>query len=231
MRKLFGASLTVVFTIFFAFGTVFAESSPSSKCAVAMSGITLIEATSATHSWDTILTTVIKVPEQKDLAFDVSLQCGLYTDTLVKSKGGNKDTSTAEAGVSVRVKVTDPDGNVTYAGPAGEDGVVFARRSQTLSAKLQGILGLATDPDTGELLLEVLEPEEIQLILNTMNANAFNFLFPNCTSGVHTIEVQAEIATGTTSQEGSAEALATIGLGSMVVEEVRMANGSVGNTL
>lgn len=230
MRKLAIVCLAVVMAVALSFGAVFAEGTPSSKCAVAMSGITLIEATSGTASWDTILTTIIKVPEQKDLAFDVSLQCGLYTDTLVKSKGGIKDTSTAEASVKVRVKVTDSDGIVKYAGPAGADGVVFARRSQTLSAKLQGILGLATDGD-GNLILEILEPEEIQLILDTMNANAFNFLLPNCTSGIHTVEVQAEIDTGTSFQEGSAEALATIGLGSMVTEEVRMANGSDGNTL
>ncbi len=69
------------------------------------------------------------------------------------------------------------------------------------------------------------DPEELRLILQTLNANAFNFLLPDVVSGVHEITVQArayanvELADG---QQGDAEAKAYIGLGSMHVDEVRL---------
>ena len=136
--------------------------SQSAKTGAATSSLTLLEAAPQTFSWDPILTTVIRVPQQKELIFDVSLQCGLYTDTVVKSKGGTKDTSTATARVAVRVvvqRILGEDaagepvlGERTYAGPnegqAGGFGVVFCSRTQTLSAKLQGIIeNLSCFPD------------------------------------------------------------------------------------
>ena len=51
----------------------------------------MLEAASQTYSWDPVLSTRIRVPQQEDLVFDVTLQCGLYTDTLVKTSGGRKD--------------------------------------------------------------------------------------------------------------------------------------------
>ena len=81
---------------------VFAQMS-SAKGSAAISGATIIDATDQTNSWDPVLSTYIKVPQDKELVFDVSLECGLYTDTLVRSKGGNKDTSTAMADVKVHV--------------------------------------------------------------------------------------------------------------------------------
>lgn len=92
MKKFSITSFTIFLTVFFIFGTALAESLPSAKSAVAISDITLIQSTTETHSWDPILVSSIKVPEQIDLVFHVSLECGLYTDTLVKSKGGNVDS-------------------------------------------------------------------------------------------------------------------------------------------
>ena len=60
-----------------------------------------------------------------------------------------------------------------------------------------------------------------------MSANSFNFLYPNCNSGVHTFKIQAKIKTSTTVQEGEAQAFAMVGRGSCTVEEVRMANDEV----
>src|SRR5262245_66587874 len=65
--------------------------------------------------WVSILTTRIKTPNAKELALGVSLQCGLVTDTTVKSVGGNQDTAAAQARIKVRVKITQPDGSVVYA--------------------------------------------------------------------------------------------------------------------
>ncbi len=225
-------NLLVITSILLAFGTASAGSLPSSKSAVAVSDL---NGMSNTNSWETILTSQIKVPEWKDLAFDVSLECGLSTRTRAKSKGGNVDSSTAEASVKVRVKVTHEDDTITYAAPAGKEGVVFCRRTQTLTAKFQGLIEGCIDEE-GHININdaCLEPEEVELILDTMNANAFNFLVPNVDSGIHTVEVQAEIDTCTGNRdaetgacivgEADADAIATIGLGSMVVEEIRMAN-------
>jgi len=55
-----------------------------------------------------------------------------------------------------------------------------------------------------------------------MSANAFNFIVANVGSGVHTIDVQAKLETSSDYQNGSAEAYATIGKGSAVVDETKM---------
>jgi len=212
----------------------------NSKSGVATSGAILIHATDQTHSWDPVLATYIRVPQQEDLTFDVALQCGLYTDTTVRSSGGKKDTSSAEAAVAVRVAIQeyfgedgagdDILGDPSYAVPNGEDGVVYCKRKQTLSATLQGIIenllcfpenedGVPTfDPNADGCELT---DEEIQLVLETLNANAFNFVATDLTSGDYKVTVESEITTNTSSENGSSDAMGMIGLGSMVVDEVR----------
>lgn len=233
-----------------------AASLPSAKSGSVISDTALIDATPQTHSWDLIMESFIKVPQQKELVFDVSLECGLFTDTLVKSKGGTKDTSTAEASVDVRVRLQRQNSDGTFGEPfaalPGEDGVTFCKRSQELMAKFQGIFQQCevTDPVTGECIqysadtclvtegvdsnndgfvdsyttrldLACLDYEEVQLVLDTLNANAFNFVAPNLESGVYRVAVEAEISSSTSSQEGSADAKGLIGRGSMVVDETR----------
>lgn len=221
----------------------------SAKTGAATSSLTLIQATQQTFSFDPILRSYIHVPQQKELIFDVSLQCGLYTDTLVKSKGGGKDTSSAEATIAVRVAVTEILGvdsfgqpilgATSYAGPGeggiNENGVVFCSRTQTLSAKLQGIIeNLACFPD-GVFDPNApgceLEFEEIQLVLETLNANAFNFVMPNLISGDYMVTAEAEVRSSIEVQNGSAQALGLVGLGSMVVDEVRFVQGSDGSSM
>ena len=228
MKKFHITSLAIILTIFFIYGTCLAESLPSSKSAAATSEITLLRSTTETHSWDPILVSSIKVPEQKDLVFHVSLECGLYSDTHVKSKGGKEDTSEAEATIKVRVKVLDANGNlVMYAGPGGENGIVFAQRSQTLMAKFGGIItddSITCDADGCTIDYTKVTDEELQLILSTMSANAFNFLAPNLSSGIYEIVVETEIGSAGNAGAGSFDAYATVGLGSLVVDEIRMIN-------
>ncbi len=123
--------------------------------------------------------------------------------------------------------------------------VTFCRRSQMLSATFQGLLTdeegnvcLTAELDekghpTGAIIIdeECLRPEEVQLILDTTNANAFNFVAFDLDAGGegHTIEVQAMITSSTadgTTSGGAAEANATIGKGSAVVYETRFAKTS-----
>jgi len=88
--------------------------------------------TASSEGWTTILSSAIKTSNPSDLFVNVSLECGLYTSTIVKSKNGNKDTSTAYAGVKVKVLV---DGDETLPGD-----VTFCKREQALTATFQGLL-------------------------------------------------------------------------------------------
>lgn len=228
MKKLISFLLAIlVVSIIAATGAIAQDENPnaSAKATAECGEIVVLETAEATEpEFTTILVNTIKTPNQKDLVIDVSLQCGLYTQTLVKSKGGIKDTSTAVGTITVQVLV---DGEPAYPGE-----VVFSRRSQQLSATLQGIINdiictVQYDADgnvTGVTCVideTTLEEEEIELILDTMDAHAFNFIIDDLASGVHTIEVQAKIEEDSSAQGGSASAIATIGKGSMSIDEVR----------
>lgn len=198
--------------------------------------------TACDSGWTPILKQQLKLANQKDLFLGASLQCGIVTDTTVKSLNGSLDSAEARGTIRVRIEIKAPDGTVSYAQPStGVDaynasagangGVVFCDRVQTLVAKFSG-LNCTADLLTGAV--SCLYPEELQLILKTLNANAFNFVAPNLQSGVHTITVQARSsaatsATGTNGSLGSANAF--IGAGSVSVESVRMIKGNDGTTL
>lgn len=168
--------------------------------------------------WRPVLKNQLKTPNQKDLFIGVSMECGLLTDTTVKSKLGVSDTSMADAAIEVRVLI---DGNEALPGT-----VVFGRRTQTLTATFQGLIAgcMTVDPLTGGVIIDeaCVEPEELQLILKTMNANTFNFIIQDLKSGMHQVEVQARINLAASAQAGAANAMGLIGKGSMVVEEVRL---------
>lgn len=196
-------------------------SQPSAKVTAKTSSINLIPATKATSGWQTVLSNKIKTSSQKDLIIGTSLEVGLYTRTLVRSKLMTTDTSLAKGVVQVRVLV---DGK-----PAEPGEVVFGRRSQQLSATLEGAisgcLSIVTNPDgTQSIVLDptCVTPEEIELILDTMDAASFNFVAPDVAVGTHTVSVQARIDTTGSADAGSYEATATVGKGSMTVESVRM---------
>lgn len=232
-------------------GIAAAQSTPSAKATFAYS--TLVSLTSCNKldaagcagntdtGWRPFLKQQIKLANQKDLFLGASLQCGIVTDTTVKSLNGSLDSAEARGTIRVRIKVTSPNGTVTYAqpntsvdanntttGPGG--GVVFCDRVQTLAAKFSGLS--CTADATGAVTCT--KPEELQLILKTLNANAFNFIAPNLSTGVHTIEVQARSSTATsaTGLGGSLGAAnAFIGAGSVAIESVRMVKGNDGSTL
>ena len=216
MRKYVVFSLAAVLAIVLAGGLVYAQSGhPSAKATAKVGDIAILEATEM--EWATILSNTLKTPNQKDLFIDVSLECGLYTKTKVASQKGEKDTATAEAGVKVRVLL---DGVAVH--PAE---VVFCRRTQELTAVFGGIMEQCEDINGDGIITQdecIWSDEELELVLDTMNANAFNFIEDDLGSGVHTIEVQAMIETAASSGKGAAEAWATIGNGSVTVEEVRM---------
>jgi hypothetical protein len=158
--------------------------------------------------WVSILTTHIKTPNAKELAIGVSLQCGIVTDTTVRSKGGELDSAAAQGRIKVRVKITQPDGSVVYAEPDnGADlsgtlltpgpGVTYCDRYQKLAAKFAG--------------------------LNCTAANAV--------PGVQRVEVQARAQSAVQlggTQVGAAGAEAFAGAGALSVETIRLVKDADG---
>jgi hypothetical protein len=209
----------------------------NSKAGAATSSLTAL---TAGNSWFDVngMVTDLRVSQGTDLTLDVALQCSLATDTNVKTQGGNKASATAEAGVKVRVRIEELDDGVVvgapwYAEPSADlgadpdSGVTYCYRSQTLEA----VIDLAScvdgegnfDPNLCQLT-----DEEIRLILSTLSAHAFNFFTYDLVSGDYRLTVEANPETGTSSTSGSeASAEALVGLGSMVVDEVKF--GSIPN--
>ena len=260
MRKSIVIAVALALVVVLGAGVVWASNGqPASKATAKVSELTLLEwapeppsgntsenmtgnipETPYNGSWTTILTQNIKTPNQKDLIIDVSLETGLYTRTLVRSKrkaadDPDWDTSTAHAKVMVQVGVdgnyaTVPVGQAEQAGVAFPRAVTFNEREQTLSAKFMGIFTgecLEVNQTTGNVTINYtcLEPEELDLILNTMSANAFNFVVADLTPGNHNITVEAKIVANGAAEEGHYEAMALVGQGSVVIELVRMVKG------
>ena len=204
---------------------------PSSKAALKMGNIAVMDARlgagSTKSGWQTMMSTVMKTSQQKDLVMTASMEVGLYTRTLVRSKLGTPDTSSASAGVEVRVVVDEGTPNQRIAEPGD---VIFGRRTQELTATFQGLIDgcLSVDAATGAVILNptCVTPETLQLVLDTMNASTFVFALPDMGSGVHTVKMQARMTLNTTVQTGDVEARATIGKGSLAVEEVRLVKGA-----
>lgn len=191
--------------------------------------------------WVDVLTTHIKTPNGKELAIGASMQCGLITDTTVRSKNGDLDSSASRGKIAVRVQITQPNGSVVYAQPAnGADlvtdialngeGVTYCDRYQKLSAKFSG-LNCTADLTTG--IVTCADPEELQLILQTLSANHFNFLHANAVPGVQKVVVQARAQAGMLlggTQLGAASAEAFVGAGALSVETIRLIKGADGTT-
>ena len=173
----------------------------------------------------TILSGTIQTSQWEDVVFDVSLVCGLTTDTTVKSKGGKSDTSMAEAGVVIQVLVD---------GVAAEpQDVTFCSRNQTQMAKFGGIMNSCTDANgDGTITFEECEwtEEELQLVLETQSANAFNFFTLDLNQGDHSVEVQAMTYENADYQAGNASATATIGKATVAIDEVKFVkSANLGN--
>ena len=221
MRKLFSVSLIVMLAVTFTVVNVYAG--PSAKSTAQCGPISMAEEGAG---YTSIFTQTIKIPEKKDLFIDVSLECGLTTDTKVMSRQRRKAVAEAEATVMVRVIM---DGDVDNPVAPGE--ITFARRHQTLIAEFAGDFSdCITDEGTIVLTETCVAEETLQLILDTMNANSFNFIASDVPVGIHEIDVQAKLEYKTVEGTiegvgGEAAANAYLGKGSVTVECVRMMSG------
>jgi len=220
--KLIVGMLALSLALPLALTTGHAAGQPSSKVTYQTSDLTLIPETTGTGDWVTVLANVLKTANNKDLFISGSLEVGLYTQTLVKSKNMAKDTSTATVSIQVRALVD---------GAAAAPGVVtYAARTQTLSATLEGAIAgcLTTVVNADGTVSIVLDeacvtPEEIELILSTLNAASFDFVAVDVPQGVHTISLQARITSSNTATTGTASATGFVGKGTVIVESVRLA--------
>jgi hypothetical protein len=229
-KKLFftAVALTAVLVPLFVTSVVAAEDEKPNASAKATALIgdlnVLAVAEAEDYDWDIdidgslfrpIMTQNIKTANDKDLFIDLSLQTGCYTMTQVKSKNMQKDTSLGMCDILVWVRV---DGERVY--PGGP--IIFDSRIQSLSATLQGEIS-AVDPESGDITIG--DPEVIELFIGTLSAHSFNFIVEDLDPGMHEVKVYVMAISTAISQAGSAEARAMVGLGSMTIEEVRMAKG------
>ncbi len=200
---------------------------PSAKVAAGVRNIAVVQAYGATGmDWTPVFAQWIKTPEQKDLFINVSLEVGLTTDTKVMSKKLQRAEAEAEAMVKVMVLV---DGVEALPGV-----VTYARRKQTMIAQFAGDISncLIIDPTSGALVIdeECIEPESLQLILDTMSAHSFNFIAADVASGEHKIEILALIDSSfaVDGESGSqASANAYLGKGTVIVDCVRLLKGEL----
>ena len=182
MKNLSLAFVAVAFAALAA-SPAMAQSAKTSGFAVSPTNLSAAAGGSAV---ETLFSTWIKAPNAKELAIDLSLQCGLFTLTTVKSKGGKRDTSVAEAVVRVDIAVVGADGDVADVVPSS---AIYCSRGQVLSAKLGGIIeNLDVCTGTENTQDCILTEEEISLGLKTLNANAYNFFAINLPgSDVYTV--------------------------------------------
>ena len=221
MKRIVSSLIVCVVLSVLVCGAAFAQSAK----ATAMAGELNVLAKHAHNDYEdfaTILSNRIKTSKKKDLFIGVTMECGLMTMTTAKSKGGNKDTAIAEAGIQVQVLI---DGKVAAPGP-----VTFCKRRQELSATFQGMIdGCLSVADDGVGIVldeDCLEPEEVSLMQSTMTAAGYNFIAGDVGVGVHDIEVQTRIGMFTDAETSEqVEARGMIGKGSVIIEEVRMING------
>lgn len=247
MKKLSIVCLAIVMTVVFGFTTV--NAAPSAKATAQIGDLSVLEvsgsggsgdAVSGDTGWTTLFTQDIKTPTGKDLFINVSLECGLTTDTTVMSKKLVRAIADAEAIVEVKVVVDGVDVPVNGNDPADTD-ITFARRHQTLIAEFAGDISECMTIVDGVIVIDwaCVTPEMLQLILDTMQANSFNFIVPDLAAGTHTVQIEAKLsyeASGNLEQqeideaivtmaEGKAFAKAYLGNGSVTVEVVRMIKG------
>ena len=217
-KKFFGLALIVMLSFALAIPSAYAA---SAKATAKVGNLAEVPATNASVAseadWETVLQNQIKTSSQKDLFVDVSMECGLTTNTKVMSKQLQRAISDAEAAVYVRVLVD----NVL----AKPDYVTFAKRRQVLIAEFAGDISLCLDEEGHVDLTDpnCIQEESVALILDTLSAHAFNFIAEDVGVGVHTVTVQAKTTYNADLEDDEyPETSAWVGKGSMTVDEVRL---------
>jgi len=178
-------------------------------------------ASNISSGWQTVLEQELKMANNHDLLINAAFEVGLLTQTTVSSKLMVTDTATATASIKVRAVI---DGI-----PAAPGEVTYGKRTQTLSATLEGAiancLSVITNGAGGlQIVLNTncVQPEVIGFLEDSVSVNSFQFAAANLTSGFHNIQIQARIDALGDKQNGSFTATGLLGKGTLSAESVRM---------
>lgn len=212
MRK-FGYALVAVVAVTLMAGSAWAA---SSKFAAHVTGVLISNGAGGVIPLDI----PIKTANKSDLLVGVSLQSSVLTETKTKGRNGDTNLSVAEGMVRVCLSVSGVD-----AVDISPNCVTFEMRRQTLETKLSGVLDCP-----GDDFCTIVDDEEVNLLLETMSANHFNFVVRNVSSGDHTVTATITATTDTScvTFEESCRAEVAVGPGSITVEEVRAVNDGTG---
>ncbi len=200
MRKLFVAMILVVLVS----GLAFAQNPASNKAffAAGTSTVTLAALGSscagsgfdpptpggACTPWVPIfnLNDVIKTSSVGAIEAAVSLECALWTyNTVTATSGGGKQTSSARAGVEVRVLI---DGT-TAAAAATPGNVVFCDRVQATGLRVDTVC-VCTVPGL-PCACTVTDTITLELFQRTKNANSFHYFKGPLDAILHDVRVEA----------------------------------------
>ena len=187
---------------------------PADKVVAAGSTRAIIAANQTT----TILTATMRTSKPTDLMMHTALECSIFT-RLVTNNSDNSATAGARARVWIEIdgkpvslqQISSPPQAPT-SGP--DDGkAVFCDREYSRTA---------TNDEQLDLLNEVDQEDDY---IRTKSAHGFNWVQMNLGSGIHRIEVKAELTTETDGENATAEL--EIGNRTLVVEPTKMANDAV----
>jgi len=148
---------------------------------------------------ETVLATTIKTSSPQDLIFAVTLECALWT--TVQTEGNDDSVSRA----TVTITVLFDGVEVPISGESADGTVVFCDRTH------QQTTTLFNDEDA-----------TIKSYLATRSANAFNWILPDVGSGVHTVQVVADL---TAVADEDLVAKAAVGNRVLIVEPTQLAQG------
>ena len=207
------AALVMALAVSLAPGFVTAESQPANKMAVAGSGLTA-QSTSlgSNHNsgWTTIMAGTIKTSNPTDLVFYHSQECSIMTNVKLSSGGSTSESATASQKVRILI---DGQPVPVFSGDNGE--IVFCERAFKIETNvLKQIQQLCTVTNS------TCDESYFNAYLSTKDAHAFNWIALNVGSGVHTIEVQSELSSETST---NGEATVAVGKRTLVVEPTHLA--------
>lgn len=182
----------------------------------------------------------VKLPGNKALLLGVSSQIGITTDTKVVGKNGGGGTATATGTAAVCVAVvptgTDPAADGSDCAAPGE--ITFNSRTQELSAVLGGVIESCTDVNLDGTIDVATEcevtDEEIGLLLDTLSAHHYNFVWQAPATGVYDVILTVSAETSATTvdtgdKDGTNTSRADVVVGPTVLtsEEVRPAKEGI----
>ena len=145
-----------------------------------------------------------------DLAIEITGECALFTDVKTINTGTSSDSSQAIANVEMWVEI---DGNTVPVTQDAGDGqpddghIVFCNRDHKLNT-------IFKDDNNDDSIT-------IEDYIHSREANAFNWIALNVSSGVHLVEVKAILTANVTTPNGLAEAL--VGKRTMIVNPIHLA--------